>query len=40
MFWIGIIIGMCLGVSFFMLIVVLCGAANEGDSRLKKGAYN
>jgi hypothetical protein len=40
MFWIGIIIGMFLGVALFMLIVVLCGASTEGDNRSKKVTYD
>jgi hypothetical protein len=39
MLWIGIVIGIFLGWAIFMGIVVLCGAASEGDNRSKKVTY-
>jgi hypothetical protein len=39
MLWIGILLGIPLGVTLFMLLVVLCGAADERDSRHKIITY-
>jgi uncharacterized membrane-anchored protein YhcB (DUF1043 family) len=40
MFWIGILIGMFLGVNIGIFILAICVGANEGDSRLKKVTYS
>lgn len=36
MLWIGIILGIPLGITLFMFLVVLCGAVDEGDRRHNK----